>query len=83
MLVACTVYSQDQIAEFEATPKVDENIPDAPEDIRPMFHRARAGGERLYFLSVEVGVYLLAGAVCSAVNEGSTCYGCSPPHACV
>lgn len=47
VLVACTVYSQDQIAEFEVTPKVDENIPDAPEDIRPMFHRARAGGERL------------------------------------
>ena len=45
MLVGCTVYSQDQIAEFESLPKVDEHIPDAPEDIRPMFHRAKSGGE--------------------------------------
>lgn len=45
VLVACTVYSQDQIAEFEALPKVDEDIPDAPEDIRPMFHRSKNGGD--------------------------------------
>lgn len=49
VLVACTVYSQDQIAEFEALPKVDEDIPDAPEDIRPMFHRSKNGGECLGF----------------------------------
>lgn len=45
VLVACTVYSADQIAEFESLPEVDEHIPDAPEDIRPMFHRAKSGGE--------------------------------------
>lgn len=44
VLVACTVYSEDQIAEFESLPEVDEHIPDAPEDIRPMFHRAKSGG---------------------------------------
>eukprot|EP00903_Cladosiphon_okamuranus_P010633 g10055.t1 len=44
VLVACTVYSEDQIAEFESLPAVDEHIPDAPEDIRPMFHRAKSGG---------------------------------------
>ncbi|CAB1119753.1 unnamed protein product [Ectocarpus sp. CCAP 1310/34] len=44
VLVACTVYSADQIAEFESLPAVDEHIPDAPEDIRPMFHRAKSGG---------------------------------------
>lgn len=45
VLVSCTVYSQDQIAEFESMPQVDEHIPDAPEDIRPMFHRSKSGGE--------------------------------------
>ncbi|CAN0379762.1 unnamed protein product, partial [Hapterophycus canaliculatus] len=43
VLVACTVYSADQIAEFESMPAVDEHIPDAPEDIRPMFHGAKRG----------------------------------------
>ncbi|CAN0503059.1 unnamed protein product, partial [Laminaria digitata] len=51
VLVGCTVYSQDQIAEFESLPKVDEHIPDAPEDIRPMFHRAKSGGEEEKCLS--------------------------------
>lgn len=44
VLVSCAVYSQDQIAEFDALPKVDEHIPDAAEDIRPMFHRSKNGG---------------------------------------
>lgn len=47
VLVACTVYSVDQVAEFESLPAVDEHIPDAPEDIRPMFHRAKNGGEMI------------------------------------
>ncbi|CAM9489215.1 unnamed protein product, partial [Discosporangium mesarthrocarpum] len=45
VLVSCVVYSADQIAEFNAQPKVDEHMPDAPEDIRPMFYRSKGGGE--------------------------------------
>ncbi|CAM9750697.1 unnamed protein product, partial [Scytosiphon promiscuus] len=66
VLVACTVYSADQIAEFESLPAVDEHIPDAPEDIRPMFHRARSGGE---------ATWNLRKCAAAAVDNLSTTFG--------
>ena len=38
------VYSDDDIAQFEAEAQSqDENVPDRPEEIKPIFHRAKGG----------------------------------------
>uniref|UniRef100_M4BCU6 Importin N-terminal domain-containing protein n=1 Tax=Hyaloperonospora arabidopsidis (strain Emoy2) TaxID=559515 RepID=M4BCU6_HYAAE len=45
LLFRCMVYSEEDLANFEAEEQSqDENVPDRPEDIKPVFHRKAGSG---------------------------------------